>query len=112
LRKDLGAFQKVKRWFLLNKQFGLRLSEIAEMEGLDKRSSSVRQLIIRVSDQLKSGEISLIKVTAEEAQAAKARLDAHNIMRLNQFDTQDQFPNTPHTKKEVLISSARPVCTC
>ncbi len=96
----------------INRLFCLRPSEIAEMEGLDKRNSSVRQLVIRVSDQLKAGEISLMEVTPEEAQAAKARLDAHNIMRLNQFDTQDQFPNTPHTKKEVLISSARPVCTC
>ncbi len=42
------------------------------MEGLDKKSSTVRQLIIRVSDQLKAGEISLIEVTPEEAQAAKA----------------------------------------
>ncbi len=56
-------------------------SEIAEMEGLDKRNSSVRQLIIRVSDQLKAGEINLMEVTPEEAQAAKARLDAHNAKR-------------------------------
>ena len=72
---------KGQKWYLLNKLFGLRPSEIAEMEGLDKRSSSVRQLIIRVSDQLKAGEISLIEVTPEEAQAAKARLDAHNAKR-------------------------------
>jgi hypothetical protein len=51
-------------------------SEIAEMEGLDKKSSSVRQLIIRVSDQLKAGEISLIETTPEEAETAKARLDS------------------------------------
>jgi len=48
------------------------------MEGLDKRNSSVRQLILRVSDQLKAGEISLMEITPEEAHAAKARLDAHN----------------------------------
>ena len=48
---------------------------IAEMEGLDKKNSSVRQLIIRVSDQLKAGEIKLIEVTPEESAAAKARLD-------------------------------------
>ncbi len=59
----------------------LRSSEIAEMEGMDKRNSSVRQLIIRVSDQLKVGEISLIETTPEEAQAAKARLDIHNAKR-------------------------------
>ena len=76
-----GSLPKGQKWFLLNKLFGLRPSEIAEMEGLDKKSSSVRQLIIRVSDQLKAGEISLIEVTPEETQAAKARLDAHNAKR-------------------------------
>ncbi len=63
------------KWYLLNKLFGLRPSEIAELEGLDKKSSSVRQLIIRVSDQLKAGEISLIETTPGEAEATKARLD-------------------------------------
>ena len=57
------------------------ISEIAEMEGLDKRSSSVRQLIIRVSDQLKAGEINLIETTPEEAEAAKARLDSKRQKR-------------------------------
>ncbi len=38
-------------------------------------------MIIRVSDQLKAGEISLIEVTPEEAQAAKARLDAYHSKR-------------------------------
>ena len=65
----------------INRLFCLRPSEIAEMEGLDKRSSSVRQLNIRVSDQLKAGEISLMEITPEEAQMAKARLDAHNAKR-------------------------------
>ncbi len=55
------------------------------MEGLDRKNSSVRQLIIRVSDQLKAGEISLIEVTSEEAQAAKARLDAHNAKRRERY---------------------------
>ena len=63
------------------KLFGFRPSEIAEMERMDKKNSSVRQLIIRVSDQLKAGEIRLIEATPEEAQAAKARLDAHNAKR-------------------------------
>jgi hypothetical protein len=48
---------------------------------LDKKSSSVRQLIIRVSDQLKAGEISFVETTPEEAEAAKVRLDAHNAKR-------------------------------
>jgi hypothetical protein len=70
-----GSLPKGQKWYLLNKLFGLRPSEIAEMEGLEKKSSSVRQLIIRVSDQLKAGEISLIETTPEESAAAKARLD-------------------------------------
>ena len=41
------------------KLFRSRPPEIAEMEGLDKKSSSVRQLIIWVFDQLKAREISL-----------------------------------------------------
>jgi hypothetical protein len=70
-----GSLPKGQKWYLLNKLFGLRPSEIAEMEGLDKKSSSVRQLIIRVSDQLKAGEIRLIETTPQESAAAKARLD-------------------------------------
>ena len=76
-----GYMPKGQRWFLLNKLFDLRPSEIAEMKGLDKRNSSVRQLIIRVSDQLKAGEISLIETTSEEACAAKVRLNVHNAKR-------------------------------
>ncbi len=33
------------------------------------------------ADMKLAGEISLIEVTPEEAQAAKARLDAHNVKR-------------------------------
>jgi hypothetical protein len=75
-----GSLPKGQKWFLLNKLFGLRPSEIAEIEGM-KGSSSVRQLIIRVSDQLKAGEISLIESTTEDAEAAKARLDANRKKR-------------------------------
>jgi len=45
----------------------------------------VRQLIIRVSDQLKSGEIRLIDATPEEAEEAKARLEAHNAKRRERY---------------------------
>ena len=55
------------------------------MEGLNKKSSAVRGLIIRVSDQLKAGEVSLIDVTPEEAEAAKARLDARNALRRERY---------------------------
>ena len=50
-------------------------SEIAKMEELDKRNNSARQLIIRVSDQLKAREIKLIELSKQESAAAKARLD-------------------------------------
>jgi hypothetical protein len=76
-----GDLPKGQKWYLLNKLFGLRLSEIAELEGLDKNNSSVRQLIISVSDQLKAGEISLIETTPEEAEAAKTRLNSHRKKR-------------------------------
>ena len=48
---------------------------------IDKKSSSVRQLIIRVSDQLKAVEIRLIDWTPEETKEAKARLDAQRKKR-------------------------------
>jgi len=76
-----GDLPKGQRYFLLNKLFGLRPSEIAEMEGLDRKNSSVRQLIIRVSDQLAAGELSLIEIGPEEAEAAKARLDTQRKKR-------------------------------
>ncbi len=72
--------------------FCLRPSEIAEMEGMDKKNSSVRQLIIRVSDQLKAGEISLIEVTPEEGLAAKARIDTHNVKRRERHARKIQSP--------------------
>ncbi len=65
------------------------------MEGLDQKNSSVHQLIIRVSDQLKAGEITLIEVTPEEAQAAKARLDVHNAKRRERHAKKMQ----PHSSK-------------
>jgi DNA-directed RNA polymerase specialized sigma24 family protein len=75
-----GKISKGQKWFLLNKLFGIMPSEIAEMEGL-KGSSVVRQLIIRVSDQLRAGEIRLIDATPEESAAAKKRLDEQREKR-------------------------------
>ena len=75
-----GKILKGQKWFLLNKLFGVLPHEIAEMEGL-KGSSSIRQLINRVSDQLRAGEIRLIDATPEEAAAAKERLDAKRKKR-------------------------------
>jgi len=69
-----GSLPKGIRWYLMQKCLGVLPSEIAEMEGL-KGSSTVRQLIIRVSDKLRAGEIRLIESTPEEAAAAKKRLE-------------------------------------
>jgi len=79
-----GSLPKGQKWYLLNKLFGLRPSEIAELEGI-KGSSSVRQLIIRVSDQLAAGEISLLEIGPDEAEAAKARLETKNAKRRERY---------------------------
>ena len=79
-----GKFPKGQKWYLLNKLFGLMPSEIAEMEGM-KGSSSVRQLIIRVSDQLQAGEIHLIETSPEQTKEAKARLDTHRKKRRERY---------------------------
>lgn len=78
------------------KQKGHRLesvSSIAEMEGLDKKNNSVRQLIIRVSDQLRAGEINLIETTPEETEAAKARLDTQRKKRRERHARQKKLPH-------------------
>jgi len=82
----------------INRLFCLRPSEIAEMEGLDRKNSSVRQLIIRVSDQLKAGEINLIEVTPEESLSAKARLNAHNVKRRERYARKIQSHQTTPQK--------------
>ncbi|MBU4564058.1 MAG: hypothetical protein KMY53_17915 [Desulfarculus sp.] len=68
-----GRFPKNVKWFLLNKLFGMRPSEIAKMEGVV--SSGVRSAIARVADRLSAGEMGLWEVTTEEASEAKSRLD-------------------------------------
>jgi hypothetical protein len=78
------SFPAGMRWFLLNKLFQMRPAEIARMEGV-KNPSAVRGLIIRVSDQLRCGEISLFEVDQEEAEAAKARLEAKRAKRRERY---------------------------
>ena len=96
-----GSLPKGQKWFLLNKLFGLMLAEICEMEGLDKRNSSVRQLIIRVRDQLKAGEISLIDCTPEESEAAKVRLDDNRKKRrARHTKNKDQENAKPRARKK------------
>ncbi len=75
-----GSFPTGVKWFLLNKLLGARPAEIARMEGV-KNPSAVRGLIIRVSDQLSCGEISLFEKDPEEVEAAKARLEAKRAQR-------------------------------
>jgi hypothetical protein len=54
------------------------------MEGV-KNPSGVRGMIIRVSDQLRCGEISLFEKDPEEAEAAKVRLDAQRKKRRERY---------------------------
>lgn len=75
-----GSFPLGVKWFLLNKLFQMRPAEIARMEGV-KNPHGVRGMIIRVSDQLRCGEISLFEKDSEEADAAKAKLDAQRAQR-------------------------------
>ena len=75
-----GSFPAGMRWFLLNKLFQMRPAEIARMEGV-KHPSAVCGLIIRVSDQLRCGKISLFEKDPAEAEAAKARLETKRAKR-------------------------------
>lgn len=77
-----GSLPKGQRWFLMNKIFQLTPTQISEIEGL-KNADSVSALIIRVSDQLRAGEIELFPVSELEAEAAKSRLDAVRERRRN-----------------------------
>ncbi len=69
-----GSFPLGVRWFLLNKLCQMRPTEIAKLEG--KQPHAVRGMIIRVSDQLRAGEISLFEVDQEATETAKAKLEA------------------------------------
>jgi hypothetical protein len=75
--------------------FQMRPAEIARLEGV-KHPSAVRGLIIRVSDQLRCGEISLLEKDPEAAQAAKARVEAKRAKRREN-----------HSKKKDRINGRR-----
>ncbi len=79
-----GSFPAGVRWFLLNKLFQMRPAEIARREDV-KNPHGVRGMIIRVSDQLRYGEISLFEKDPEEAEAAKARLEAKRAKRRERY---------------------------
>jgi hypothetical protein len=80
-----GHMPKGQRWFLLNKLFGIPPADIAEMEGMERNNSTVRQLIIRVSDQIRAGEINLIETTPYEADKSKLRLDNQRKVRRKRY---------------------------
>lgn len=54
------------------------------MEGV-KHPSALRGLIIRVSDQLRCGEVSLFEVDLKESEAAKDRLEAQRAKRRERY---------------------------
>lgn len=56
----------------------------ARMEGV-KNPHGVRGMIIRVSDQLRCGEISLFEKAPEEVDAAKAKLEAKRAQRRERY---------------------------
>ena len=76
----------------------MRPSEIAKMENV-KHPSEVRQLIIRVSDQLKAGEISLIDCTPQEATEAKERLETHRAKRRDRHNRNKDQINAERRKQ-------------
>jgi len=79
-----GSFPAGVKWFLLNKLFQMRPAEITRMEGV-KNPSAVRSMIIRVSDQLRCGEICLFEKDPKEVEAAKARLEAKRAKRRERY---------------------------
>jgi hypothetical protein len=94
-----GIFPVGMRWFLLNKLFQMRPAEIARMEGV-KNPHVVRGMIIRVSDQLRCGEISLFENDPEEAEGAKARLEAKRAQRRKRYAARRGGVRVPLTQEE------------
>lgn len=101
-----GDLPKGQKWFLMSKVFGMLPSEIAEMEGMNKKDSTVRQLIIRVSDQLKAGEIRLIDCTPQESQEAKNRLD---MQRAKRRERHARNKDAVNAKRRALRASKKAV---
>jgi len=104
-----GNLPKGQRWFLMNKIFELTPTQIAEIEGL-KNADSVSALIIRVSDQLRAGEIELFPVSEKEALEAKARLDAvrerRRKNRANNLERERARDRERYARKKALIQSS------
>ena len=62
------------------------MNEIEEIKGM-KSSSAVRQLIIRVSDQLKTGEINSVITTPEEKNRGQVDILLAMPVSVNNEDT-------------------------
>jgi hypothetical protein len=101
-----GSFPEGVRWFLLNKLFQMRPAEIARMEGV-KHPSEVRGLIIRVSDQLTCGEISLFEKDPEEVDAAKAKLEAKRARRRERYAKHKENINARRRETYVIKKSTK-----
>ena len=78
----------------------------AKVEGV-KDPSGVRGMIIRVSDQLRCGEISLFEVDQEAAEAAKARLEAKRAQRRERHAKNKYRINAKRREKCVLKKTYR-----
>jgi hypothetical protein len=77
------------------------------MEGV-KNPSAVRGLIIRVSDQLRCGEISLFEKNPEEAEAAKDRLEAKRAKRRERYYKNKDQINAKRLETFALKKSTEP----
>ncbi len=80
------------------------------MEGV-KNPHGVRGMIIRVSDQLRCGEISLFEKDPEEAEAAKARLEAKRAERRENHAKNKDRINAKRREAYVPKKSTES-CTC
>jgi len=93
----------------MSKVFMLPPSQIAEIEGL-KNADSVSALIIRVSDQLRAGEIELFPVSEKEALEAKARLDEvrerRRKHRTKNLERERAIDRERYARKKALIQSS------
>ena len=95
-----GSFPIGVKWYLPNKLLGIRPAEISRLEGV-KHPSAVRGMIIRVSDQLRCGEISLFEKDPEEAEAAKDRLEAQRKKRRERYPKKKRQKQKEALEKEV-----------
>lgn len=76
---------KHQKFYLLYQLFDLTPHDIARLEGKNIRPSKVTEMIIRVSDRLRCGEIRLFQVSPKETQASKERLDLERSKQRNRY---------------------------